>query len=91
MSTDPLLELLRSKARLSNEELAELLSLSEKSVCEKIAAWENEGVILGYHAVVNGERAGEMTVRAFIAVTVRSGQGRPSGRLPPAPSPSSTV
>ena len=81
MSTDPLLELLRSKARLSNEELAELLSLSEKSVCEKIAAWENEGVILGYHAVVNGERAGELNVRAFIEVKVTPERGGGFDRL----------
>jgi len=81
MSTDPLLELLRSKARLSNEELAELLSLSEKSVCEKIAAWENEGVILGYHAVINGERAGELNVRAFIEVKVTPERGGGFDRL----------
>ena len=81
MSPDPLLELLRAKARLSNDELAELLSLSEKSVCEKIAAWENEGVILGYHAVVNAERAGELNVRAFIEVKVTPERGGGFDRL----------
>ena len=47
MSIDPLLSLLRRKARHSHQKLAELLSLSEAEVSEKIAGWEKDGTILG--------------------------------------------
>jgi DNA-binding Lrp family transcriptional regulator len=81
MSTDPLLELLRSKARHTHEELAELLALSEAEVRAKIAAWEKDGTILGYHAVVNGERAGDLDVQAFIEVKVTPERGGGFDRL----------
>lgn len=81
MSTDPLLELLRSKARHTHEELAELLAMSEAEVRAKIAAWEKGGTILGYHAVVNGERAGDQNVQAFIEVKVTPERGGGFDRL----------
>lgn len=81
MSTDPLLELLRSKARHSHEELAELLAMSEAEVRAKIAAWEKNGTILGYHAVVHGERAGDENVQAFIEVKVTPERGGGFDRL----------
>lgn len=81
MSTDPLLELLRSKARHTHEELAELLALSEDAVRAKIAAWEKDGTILGYHAVVNAERAGDVNVQAFIEVKVTPERGGGFDRL----------
>lgn len=81
MSTDPLLELLRSKARHTHEELAELLALSEAEVRAKIAAWERDGTILGYHAVVNSERAGDLDVQAFIEVKVTPERGGGFDRL----------
>ena len=81
MSTDPLLELLRSKARHSHEELAELLAMSEAEVRAKIASWEKDGTILGYHAVVNAERAGNLNVQAFIEVKVTPERGGGFDRL----------
>jgi DNA-binding Lrp family transcriptional regulator len=53
MSIDPLLQLLRRQARYSHKELAEVLSLSESQVAERLAAWESNGTILGYQAVIN--------------------------------------
>ena len=51
MSIDPLLQLLRRQARYSHQELAELLSLTESEVGERLSAWEKNGTILGYQAV----------------------------------------
>ena len=48
MSSDPLLQLLRRKARFSDQELADLLSTDQKAVAGKVSAWENDGTILGY-------------------------------------------
>ncbi|TAE91001.1 MAG: Lrp/AsnC family transcriptional regulator [Verrucomicrobia bacterium] len=81
MSTDPLLELLRCKARHSHEELAELLTMSAEEVRARIAAWEKEGTILGYHAVVNPEKIGDISVQAFIEVKVTPERGGGFDRL----------
>ena len=70
MSIDPLLKLLRSDGRLTVGELAERLSLSEDEVRERIAAWEKDGTIHGYQAVVNPGAAGDQRVSAFIEVKV---------------------
>ena len=46
MSTDPLLELLRRKARFTHQELADLLSLDKEAVAKRVASWEKDGTIL---------------------------------------------
>jgi DNA-binding Lrp family transcriptional regulator len=81
MSTDPLLELLRSKARHTHQELAELLAMSAEEVRARIAAWEKDGTILGYHAVVNPEKMGDQSVQAFIEVKVTPERGGGFDRL----------
>lgn len=81
MSTDPLLEVLRHKARFSHQELADLLSMTPEAVAAQIAAWEQGGTILGYHAVVDPEAAGDMSVSAFIEVKVTPERGGGFDRL----------
>lgn len=73
--TDPLLTLLKSKARYSNEELAEALSLSGDDVSSRISSWEADGTILGYQAVIDNDKAGELGVSAFIEVRVTPERG----------------
>jgi len=81
MSSDPLLQLLRSKARISHQEIAELLSMTQEGVSGKIAGWEADGTILGYHAVINPEHAGDTAVSAFIEVKVTPERGGGFDRL----------
>lgn len=81
MSIDPLLQLLRRQARHSHQELAELLSLSEAEVRERLAGWEKNGTILGYQAVINPEQAGDDDVSAFIEVKVTPERGGGFDRL----------
>lgn len=81
MSTDPLLELLRSKARFSHQELAQLLSLDEKAVSKQISRWEKDGTIRGYHTVIDPEAAKETSVSAFIEVKVTPERGGGFDRL----------
>ncbi|MFT4177646.1 MAG: Lrp/AsnC family transcriptional regulator [Luteolibacter sp.] len=81
MSSDPLLQLLRSKARLSHQEIADLLSLDAEAVSAKIAGWEKDGTILGYHTVVDPEQAGDTAVSAFIEVKVTPERGGGFDRL----------
>jgi DNA-binding Lrp family transcriptional regulator len=81
MSIDPLLQLLRRQARHSHQELAELLALSEEEVRERLGAWERNGTILGYQAVINPEQAGDDDVSAFIEVKVTPERGGGFDRL----------
>jgi DNA-binding Lrp family transcriptional regulator len=78
---DPLLTLLKTKARYSNQELAEHLSLSKEEVENRIASWENDGTILGYQAVIDNDKAGELGVSAFIEVKVIPERGGGFDRL----------
>lgn len=81
MSIDPLLQLLSQKARYSHIELAELLQLDEQAVTQRIADWEKDGTILGYHAVINVEQAGDSGVSAFIEVKLAPERGGGFDRL----------
>jgi len=81
MSTDPLLQILRHKARFSHQELADLLSMTPEAVASQIATWEKDGTILGYHAVVDTEHAGDTSVSAFIEVKVTPERGGGFDRL----------
>ena len=78
---DPLLTLLETKARYSNQELAELLSLSKEEVANRISAWEKDGTILGFQAVIDNDKAGELGVSAFIEVKVVPERGGGFDRL----------
>lgn len=78
---DPLLKLLHSKARYTDAELAEALSLAPEQVGERIAAWEKDGTILGYQAVIDVEKAGVDGVSAFIEVKMTPERGGGFDRL----------
>lgn len=67
---DALINLLKSNARLSNEQLAVMLGTTADDVAERIAALEKEGVIKGYSVVINEELADKNAVTAFIEVKV---------------------
>lgn len=81
MSTDPLLDLLRRKARFSHQELADLLSIDQSAVASRLEAWEDDGTIRGYHAVIDREVAGDTSVSAFIEVKVTPERGGGFDRL----------
>jgi len=70
MNTSKLLDLLRQNARLSNAELAVMLGESEAEVKAQIAALEREGIIMGYSAIINEEKADENGVTAIIEIKI---------------------
>ncbi len=72
---DPLLTLLQTQARYSDTELAELMNLSPEEVSARIAAWEKDGTILGYQAVIDQDKAGELGVSSFIEVKLTPERG----------------
>lgn len=81
MSSDPLLQLLRRKARLSDQDLADLLSSTPEDIAARVAAWEADSTILGYHAVIDPEATRDTSVSAFIEVKVTPERGGGFDRL----------
>ena len=65
---DALLDLLKKEARLTTLQMAERLGRSEDEIEEMLTSLRNKGAILGYHAVIDPEQAGERHVSAFIEV-----------------------
>ncbi|MEO0415623.1 MAG: Lrp/AsnC family transcriptional regulator [Verrucomicrobiota bacterium] len=65
---DPVLKILKQDARLTTSQIADRLDLDEAEVARRIQTAEEEGAILGYHAVVDPERAGDKNVSAIIEV-----------------------
>ncbi len=65
---DALLELLQDDARLTTAQIAERLGRPEAEVAAMVAELEAKRAILGYHAVVDPERAGQRHVSALIEV-----------------------
>lgn len=67
---DPLLKLLKVRARESVENLAAMLDLTPDEVRARIADYERRGIIRGYRAVLNEESLDEEKVVAVIEVKV---------------------
>lgn len=76
-----LLEILRKQARSTLRELADLTNSSEETVTRQIKTWEEDGTILGYHAVTNPETIGDTSVSAFIEVRLTPERGGGFDRL----------
>lgn len=65
-----LLHLLKTDARLTNAQLADMLGRSEKEIADEIHALETKGVIRGYTAIINEELVESTEVEALIELRV---------------------
>lgn len=81
MPIDPLLNLLRHKARYTDQELADLLSLTEEEVAARIAEFEANGTILGYQTEIDPDLSGNTDVAALIEVKLTPERGGGFDRL----------
>ena len=68
--TDQILTLLERDAKLTCGQIAAITGRSEEEVAEAIAGYEKEGVIRGYKALVDWDKAGRDYVTAMIEVRV---------------------
>lgn len=66
MNRTKLLDVLRQNARLSNAEIAAMLGETEADVAAEIKQLEHEGVIMGYAAIIDEEKADDNAVTAMI-------------------------
>lgn len=67
---DKLLSLIEKNPRLSNKEIAVMLGAEEKEIEEKIRLYEETGVIKGYRAMLDKDKANAQTVTALIEIKV---------------------
>lgn len=67
---EALVDLLERNALIPRGDLARLLGLSVADVEEKIARLEADGVILGYHAIINRDKWDTDVVTAVIEVKI---------------------
>lgn len=66
-----ILEILEKDSRTPPQEMAMQLGTTEKSVCDEIAAMEQEGIILKYNTIINSEKVDhDKRVLALIEVRV---------------------
>lgn len=72
---EKLLSLLETNARLSNKELAVMLDTTEEAVAEQIRIYEETGVIRGYKAMIDKDKADIETVTALIEIKVQPKYG----------------
>ena len=67
---DALLTLLQHDALASHADLAAQLNVSPDEVARRVAAYEADGTILGYHTVLDREKLGDQAVTAVIEVKI---------------------
>lgn len=67
---DELLNLISQNSSLKTSELAARLNCTEQEVTAKIRDYEDQKIILGYHAIMNEEAVGRDHVRAVIEVKI---------------------
>lgn len=73
---DELLNLIEKNSRLGLKELAVLLGVSEIDVANELAKLEQEGVICGYHTLINWDKTDIEKVTALIEVKVTPQRGQ---------------
>lgn len=67
---DKLLKLLNTNARLSGEQMAVMLNMTEAQVDAAIAKLEADGVVRGYKPLIDWEKTGEEVVTAIIELSI---------------------
>ena len=73
---DELLSIIEKNSRIDFSELAVLLGASEEDVLKELESLEKEGVICGYHTLINWEKTTIEEVMALIEVKVTPQRGR---------------
>ena len=76
-----LLSILSADAHASKEDMARQLQTTVEEVSERITALENDGIILGYQAILDEERANTKNVTAVIEVRITPERGGGFNRL----------
>jgi len=73
---EEILNYLEKNARVDMKELAILLGMNEIDIINEIAAMESEGIICGYHALIDWDKVTQEKVHALIEVRVTPQRGK---------------
>ena len=73
---EELLRIIEKNSRMDLKELAVILGVEEIDVVNELAALEKEGIICGYHTMINWEKTGMEKVNALIEVRITSQRGQ---------------
>ena len=76
-----ILQLLEENARLTTEQMAVMCNLDEEEIKEKIKRLEDEGVILGYKALIDWDKTDREYVSAVIELKVAPQRDRGFDRI----------
>ena len=68
---DKLLEILEKNPRLSNKEIAVMIDKTEEETEKQIRLYEESGIIKGYRAMIDKNKAKAQTVTALIEIRVQ--------------------
>ncbi|MGO4936157.1 Lrp/AsnC family transcriptional regulator [Fundicoccus sp. Sow4_H7] len=80
-SKEQILQLLENDSRLTHKEIAMMLAMEEESVTQQIREMEKEGIICGYHTIVNWEKTNDADVSAIVEVRVNPQRGQGFDRI----------
>lgn len=70
MAMENLLDLLQRDSKLSTYQIAVMLGEKEEDVIKAIAKYEKDGVIMGYQALINWEKASVHMAQALIELRI---------------------
>lgn len=73
---EELLTIIEKNSRIDLKELAVILGVRETDVVNELEVMEKEGVICGYHTLVNWEKTSNEKVTALIEVRVTPQRGQ---------------
>lgn len=73
---EELLAIIEKNSRIDLKELAILLGVQEVQVANELAAMEAEGIICGYHTLIDWEKTSKDKVTALIEVRVTPQRGQ---------------
>ncbi len=73
---EELLSVIEKNSRIDLKELAVILGVREVDVVNELEAMEKEGIICGYHTLVNWEKTSNEKVTALIEVRVTPQRGQ---------------
>lgn len=76
MMRDELLSIIEKNSRIDVKDLAVMLGVSEVDVVNELEKLEQEGVICGYHTLINWEKTSNEKVTALIEVRVTPQRGQ---------------
>jgi DNA-binding Lrp family transcriptional regulator len=73
---DELLAIIEKNSRMDLKDLAVILGVEEIDVVNELAALESEGIVCGYHTMINWEKTNIDKVTALIEVRVTPQRGQ---------------